>query len=86
MTGAPFCTYSFSRDKKRGAVISQYREPSAADRPEDVADDVREADLEQVLKFVPRGALALAGIMVVILILAWLFIYFGVFIPRGPVN
>lgn len=63
-----------------------YDEPSAADRPEDVSDPVREADLERILQEVPRGALALSGIAVGIMLICWLAIYFGVFIPRGPVG
>lgn len=66
--------------------MTYYDEPSAADRPEDVADSVLEADLERVMADVPRGAFALAGWAVAILMLLWLLIYFGVFIPRGPVN
>jgi predicted lipase len=63
-----------------------YDEPSAADRPEDVADPVREDDLERVLQEVPRGALAVSGTAVGIMLICWLAIYFGVFIPRGPVG
>jgi hypothetical protein len=35
---------------------------------------------------VPSGAFALAGVAVGLLLLAWLLIYFGVFLPRGPVG
>jgi hypothetical protein len=42
--------------------------------------------LEQVLKIVPRGALALAGAALSVLVLAWLAIYFFVFLPRGPIS
>lgn len=52
-------------------------------------DDVgraREADLDKVLAVVPRGAAALAGAAVVLILVAWLLIYFLVFLPRGPVN
>jgi len=45
-----------------------------------------EADLERVLKDVPRGALALCGIAVLLMLLAWLAVYFGVFLPRGPIS
>ncbi len=38
------------------------------------------------LSDVPRGALALAGTAVGLLVLGWLIIYFAVFIPRGPVG
>lgn len=63
-----------------------YDEPSAADRPEDVSDPVREADLERVLNDVPRGAFALCAIAVALLLACWLAIYFGIFLPRGPVS
>jgi Cytochrome c oxidase subunit IIa family len=61
-----------------------YGESSAANRS--VADPVTEADLERVLTEVPRGALALCIIAVALLLACWLAIYFGVFLPRGPVS
>lgn len=63
-----------------------YDEPSAAERREDVEDTVREDDLDRVMTVVPRGAMALAAITLGVLMLFWLLIYFGVFVPRGPVN
>ncbi|HEV2365592.1 MAG TPA: hypothetical protein VGS12_15485 [Caulobacteraceae bacterium] len=45
-----------------------------------------EAVPEEVLREVPRGALALAGITTGLLILAWLAIYLFVFLPRGTVG
>jgi hypothetical protein len=44
------------------------------------------ADLEIVLREVPKGATALAGVTVLLLVLAWLAIYFFVFLPRGQVG
>ena len=38
------------------------------------------------LEAVPSGALALAGVAVGLLLLAWLAMYFFVFLPRGPVS
>ena len=35
---------------------------------------------------VPRGAMALAGLAVTLLIVAWLATYFFVFLTRGPVG
>jgi hypothetical protein len=61
-------------------------ETSAASRAEDVGDPVREADLERVLKDVPRGALAISALAVVLLLAGWLAIYFGVYLARGPVS
>jgi hypothetical protein len=32
---------------------------------------------------VPKGALALGGIAVLLLLIGWCFVYFFIFIPRG---
>jgi len=57
------------------------------DGSSDETDDaIPQAEIERVLRVVPRGALAVAGGAVVIMLLAWLFVYFAVFLPRGPVN
>jgi hypothetical protein len=50
------------------------------------SDPAADAELEQVLKIVPKGALALAGVALSFLVLAWLAIYFFVFLPRGPIS
>jgi asparagine N-glycosylation enzyme membrane subunit Stt3 len=42
--------------------------------------------LEEALEQVPRGAFALAGASVALLMLAWLAIYFLIFLPRGQVG
>lgn len=39
-----------------------------------------------LLQSVPSGAFALAGLAVGLLLVAWLFIYFFVFIARGSVG
>ena len=62
------------------------QEPSSAARGDEGADTVSEADLERVLKQVPRGTLALTGAAVAILLIAWLIVYFGIFLPRGAIN
>ena len=49
-------------------------------------DGVAEADLERVLAETPKGAFALAGLTVGLLMLAWLAIYLFVFLPRGEVG
>lgn len=41
---------------------------------------------DSALTAVPRGALALAGIAVGLLVLAWLAMYFFAFLARGPVG
>jgi len=50
----------------------------------------RPADLDQqqllALREVPRGAIALGGVAVVLLLLAWLLIYLLVYLPRGMVG
>jgi hypothetical protein len=66
--------------------MGTYTEPSAAARPGNVGDAVKEDDLQRVLKDVPRGALALCGIAVALVLIFWLAIYFGIFLPRGPVS
>jgi len=66
--------------------VAAYDDPSAAARPEAISDPVLEADLERVLTEVPRGALALCGIAVALLLVSWLVVYFGVFLPRGPIG
>lgn len=49
-------------------------------------DSAGEADLDSVMDEVPKGALALAGIAVVLLLAGWFFVYFAIFIPRGTVG
>jgi hypothetical protein len=56
--------------------------------PTDPDDDdglSREA-LDAALESVPRGALALAGLTVGLLMVAYFLIYFLVFLPRGTVS
>jgi hypothetical protein len=43
-------------------------------------------ELDSVLADVPRGAMALAGLTVLLLLIAWFAIYFLVFLPRGQVG
>jgi hypothetical protein len=52
----------------------------------DAADDIDEAALERVMRQVPRGAWALSGLTVGLLLLAWILIYAFVFLPRGMVS
>jgi len=49
-------------------------------------DDAEERALEEALQQTPRGAFALAGLTVALLILAWFAIYFLIFLPRGQVG
>jgi hypothetical protein len=61
-------------------------QPSAADSPLEVTDDVDEAALARVMHDVPLGAGVLAGAAVALLVLGYLLIYLLVFIPRGTVG
>jgi len=61
-------------------------QPSAADNPSEIADDVDEAALARVMRTVPLGAGVLAGTAVALLVLGYLLIYLLVFIPRGTVG
>ena len=58
----------------------------AARERDDAADDIDEAALERVMREVPRGAWALSGLTVGLLLLAWILIYAYVFLPRGMVS
>jgi hypothetical protein len=43
-------------------------------------------ELKRALATVPRGAFAVCGVAVALLFIAWLIMYFGVFLQRGPVS
>jgi hypothetical protein len=49
-------------------------------------DGLRDEDLQTVLREVPRGAFALAGLTTGLLMLAWFALYLFVFLPRGSVG
>ena len=53
-------------------------------------DAARPADLDRqqllALREVPRGAIALGGVAVLLLLVAWLLIYLLVYLPRGMVG
>jgi len=61
-------------------------QPSAADDPAEVADDVDDAALAAVMRVVPLGAAVLAGSAVALLVLGYLLIYLLIFIPRGTIG
>lgn len=55
--------------------------------PHDHADDRQEmARLEAAMEEAPRGATVVSGVAVGLLMLAWLYIYIFVFLPRGTVG
>lgn len=45
-----------------------------------------EAALEAALEQTPRGAVVVAGIAVVLLLIGWFFVYLFIFLPRGSVG
>ena len=59
------------------------REPRD-DLPEDSPEEL--AALEAALNEAPRGAIAVAGTAVILLMIAWFAIYLFVFLPRGAVG
>ena len=62
------------------------RDGFAARERDDAADDLDDAALERVMRDVPRGAWALSGLTVGLLLLAWFLMYAYVFLPRGMVG
>jgi hypothetical protein len=61
-------------------------EDPTAGQPQAREDAVSDAALEHVMQQVPSGALALSGLTVGLLLLAWFLIYAFVFLPRGMVS
>jgi hypothetical protein len=53
---------------------------------EDSHAAIDDATLERVMREVPKGALALSGLTVGLLLLAWFLMYALVFLPRGMVG
>lgn len=49
-------------------------------------DGLTEQALDEALKETPKGAFALAGVTVGLLMAAWLAMYLLVFLPRGSVG
>jgi hypothetical protein len=61
-------------------------QPSTADVPSEVADQVDESALAEVMRVVPLGAGVLAGAAVALLVIGYLAIYLLVFLSRGAVG
>ena len=59
---------------------------SAAYRAENVAFIGSEEELERIAAAGPRGAVALAGVAVALLLAVWLAFYVFVFLPRGAIG
>jgi hypothetical protein len=53
---------------------------------ESSAEDADLAAITSQLEDVPRGAFALAGTAVGLLLIGWLLVYFLIFLQRGPVG
>jgi hypothetical protein len=62
--------------------MAAHPEPELSTLDDDEAPELP----DEVMREVPRGALALAGAAVGSLILAWVLIYVFVFLPRGMVG
>jgi len=63
------------------------RPDPTADRPDPTADrpdPTAEGSVD--VGGHPRGTLAIVGIYGLLFVVGWLFIYFGVFLPRGPLT
>lgn len=45
-----------------------------------------EEERQRILESSPIGTFALLAIVVGSMVIAWLFLYFGVFVPRGVIN
>jgi hypothetical protein len=59
---------------------------SAAFQPENVAARGNEDDLRKVVAAGPRGAFALAGLSVTLLLAIWFAFFVIVFLPRGAID
>ena len=59
---------------------------SAAYRPENVAFIGSEEELQRIAAAGPRGALALAGLAVAVVVAIWIAFYVFVFLPRGAIG
>ena len=58
----------------------------ARERDDAAHHGVDDAALERVMHEVPKGALALSGLTVGLLLLAWFYVYVFIFLPRGMVG
>lgn len=49
-------------------------------------DQISEEERQRILESPPVGTFALMATVIVGMVIGWLFLYFGVFIPRGIIN
>ncbi|HEY2978575.1 MAG TPA: hypothetical protein VGJ35_11455 [Burkholderiaceae bacterium] len=59
---------------------------SAASHPQHVAVHGSHDEVEAIVAMGPRGAVAVAGLAVAVLLAIWFAFYFFVFLPRGAVG
>ena len=59
---------------------------SAAFRPENVALNGDDDEVQKIVAMGPHGAIALAGLTVAVLLAIWLAFFAFVFLPRGAVG
>jgi hypothetical protein len=60
--------------------------PPSSEKAPNAEGPANDAALERVMREVPRGALALSGLAVGLLLVAWFLMYALVFLPRGMVG
>ncbi len=56
------------------------------DKTRSSPENFSEAELDAALEQVPKGAFALAGAAVLLLLVGWFYIYFFIFVSRGSVG
>ena len=62
-------------------------EPAYPSTRHDYASDAEALErLEAATETSPRGALALSGVAVALMLIGWLGLYFLVFLPRGTIG
>lgn len=49
-------------------------------------NQLNDEERKQILESSPVGTFALMAAVIGTMVIAWLFLYFGVFIPRGIIN
>lgn len=49
-------------------------------------EPMSEEERKQILESPPVGTFALLSVVIGGMVIAWLFLYYGVFLPRGAIN
>ena len=71
---------------RRGEPMNPSDQSSDAYHQSEIADEIDEAALAEVMRVTPLGTAVLAGTAVALLVLGYLAIYLMVFLPRGTVG